>query len=356
MLSTLLFSAFFNLPILEIGGDAIGFFDVLLLLIIVFFIKIIPQKFNPFFIFFSCFFVLITISSVINSINFGITFKDVLYLLKILELSLIPLVVTKILKTSKQYKSNLFYFDRVVFTLSMLLLFYSLYQIVFLGWYRSGVPFLYGSSGPLGLIGAGLVIYAYFARNYKYNILIIGISITLLAISKSFILGIIVVLIYKFRHYFNFRVVMFIITSLLLISLIGGFVTERVESLVYALQNFQDLNSLKYRISSHWFVLWNDHVNDYRLFIGGGVQSISLSFDSLYFYCFYTLGIFGSAILLMSGFILSVKYQIFRLYFIVALISGIFLEASLISYRGLEPLLIFLAYANFTYERRKYEG
>tara|TARA_B100000902_G_C27319381_1_gene923347 strand:- start:833 stop:1903 length:1071 start_codon:yes stop_codon:yes gene_type:complete len=355
VLNILLFCAFFNFPIIEIGEDAIGFFDVLFVIVIPLLINTRLHKSNVFFFFFGTFFLLLTISSAVNSLNYGISFQEAIYLLKILELALIPLVITNILKAKLQYHANLFYFDRLVYILSVLLFIFSVYQIAFLGWHRSGVPFAYGSSGPLGLIGSGLVIYAYFSVNYKYRIMMIGVLIMLLALSKSFLLAVAAILVYRFRYYYNFRVVALVAVVFLMISLSGGFIAERIESIIYALQNFQDLDSLSFRFSRHWFVLWDDHLRDYRLFIGGGVQSITLSFDSLYFYCFYTIGIFGSLILFLCGLLLSIKYEIFRLYFIVALVSGIFLEASLISYRGLEPLLIFLTYANFTYERMRYE-
>lgn len=355
MLKILLLLSIFNFPILEVGDDAIGIFDVLMVVAIPMFLNSRLHKSNAFFLFFGTFFLLLAISTAINSLNNGLRFTDAIYLMKILELALIPIVVSNFLRSAARRHYDFASFDRFIIAVGFLLLLSSIYQLAILGWSRSGVPFVYGSSGPLGLIGAGLVIYAYFSRSLKYETITVGISICLLALSKSFLLAIASVLLYRFKYFFNFKFMLFVTAVLLIAWLGGGFITNRIESIIYAFQNFQELSSLNFRLTRHWFVLWDAHVSDLRLFVGGGVQSITLSFDSLYFYCFYSIGIFGSAILFLCGFFLSLKYEIFRLYFLVAMVSGIFLEASLISYRGLEPLLIFLTYANFTHQMRKYE-
>ena len=350
-ISTLLFFSIFNIPLMQIGDNAIGIFDVIsLIFILIYFFPFKPIAFTSIVFLFFLFASILLTTSIINSfLGNNITSSSILYVAKLYQVSLTGYIVTKIISKDKLAYSS---FDQLIFSLISLLFVYNLFQVFVLGWFRSGVPFVVGSSGPLGLLASCSLIYGLSRPRSKLPILIVILSLLILvfALSKSFLICVPFLIFAQIKKPLAFRniyILLLLSVSTWSILLFDNPLSKLIKILYNSAVNFSELSSLSFRVSRHWFVNFTAHYeSDFLFFFGGGAQSISISYDSLYFYLFYTVGILGSLVL-FSFCISRVRHdKIFRSYFIVMIVSGIFLETSLISYRGIEPSLILLSLAS----------
>lgn len=347
-ISTLLFFSIFNIPLLQIGDNAIGIFDILFLIYSLFYLFPFKQNaFKSISLLFFCFASILLASSFINSLlGYDITLSSIFYILKLYQVSLVGYITMKLISNNKVGNYN---FDPFIISLLSLLFLFNLYQILVLGWFRSGVPFAVGSSGPLGLLATSFLIYGLFRPRSKLAVLIIILSILVLlfSLSKSFLLCIPILFFIQIKKSLTFMKIytfIFVLAFTWIILLFDNPVSKLLRILYNSLVNLNELSSLNFRISRHWFVDFAAHYqSDFLFFFGGGVQSISMSYDSLYFYLFYTIGILGSLIFFVFCISRAFRDQIFRSYFVAMVVSGIFLETSLISYRGIEPSLILLS-------------
>lgn len=341
------FCSIFNFPLIKIGDNALGIFDIYILVISIFiFFPFKPRLVNPFVLIYFLFASLVLFSSLLNVFGGAdVGLVNLLYILKLFQIPLSGYVYMRLVSNSSFSVNR---FDNVVSLQLSLLLMWNIFDVLLFGSFRSGVPFSYGSSGPLGLLAISFLIYGAFRpKCAKSNyIMLLSILVLLLSLSKSFLLCVPLVIIAASR--LKFRVIYIIYAglissiSLFLLSF-ENLLSRNILFLSRSALNFSELSSLNYRLSRHWFVNFDSHYADDLLFLfGGGAQSIAISYDSLYFYLFYTIGIVGSLVFLGVGIFLAFRNNIFATYFITMLVSGVFLETSLISYRGIEPSLLLL--------------
>jgi hypothetical protein len=336
----------FNLPLVGVGDNFVGIFDIVLFLLFLYVVLTrtnynIPPKFI--YIQFSIVGLLI-FSTIINHFEVAIDWGVFLYLVKLLSYSIIPILVIEAFVFFNFNERDFEIIDNYLLFIGHSLLFYSIYEaFAIYGMTRSGVPFSYGSSGPLGLVGLGFCIYFFifqFSKNRIY-FLIIGVALLVAAFSKSFILAFLFILIYRLRDVFNLKIFIVLLWLFFAASL---YVFEDLLFLYNSLDDIANLTTFSERLDNHWFEYWDLLFDGYNFVFGLGKQNIDIAIDSTYFFLLYGVGVFGVILLSIIFLWLSCVDLMSRIYIIALLTSGMFLETMIISPRGMEPFMILYSY------------
>lgn len=339
------FLSIFNFPFFGIGDNYIGVFDLVLFLLFIYVI-LTRLKYNkpPKFAYIQLSIVVLLIfSSIINHFQFEISWGDFLYMIKLLTYSIIPILVIEGF-TFNSNRNDFSIIENYLLIIGITLLFYSIYEAFAInGITRAGVPFSYGSSGPLGLVGLGFCIYFFIFQlsEKRIHFLIVGIALLFAAFSKSFILAFFFILAFQIKAIFNFKFFIVLISTLLAASF---YVYDDLLFLYYSLDNISNLTTLSDRFDNHWFEFWNLFFDGYNFVFGLGKQNINIAIDSAYFFLLYGVGIFGVILLSIIFIWLSCVDYMSRMYIMALLVSGIFLETMIISPRGMEPFMILYSY------------
>ncbi len=340
-----LLSSLMNYPLLTIGDNAIGVFDFVF---IIMFLTLWLFKRKAHINDFTFFYLIVFMIIILTSLRYAATFDlpSIAYGLKFLQLALIPLTISHFANISIETR------EKIIFTLLLVSFAYINYDHA-TSFTRARAPFLYNGSGPLGLITAIYFFIGYYNTNaiFRNLLIIMGLQLLLISFSKSFILSMSIVLsimlIKNYRHMISSQNILY---TIVLISMFTALVFELdyVRKFIFLYEtviNLREQTSFVERIKYHWFVNWEEHLMSLDVVFGHGITNIPFSYDSLYFFSLYVFGVLGSFFLTIALIILWIKGSlIFRYYTIILLISGIFLETALISYRGVEPLILILSF------------
>ena len=349
-----LFSSLLNFPLITIGDNAVGIFDIVFTVVIlttlVFSKKMYVNELSYFFLF-------VFILGIASSIRYLDAFDlpSLAYLLKFLQIAMIPMTLSAFTIGDVSRR------EQIVFLCLILCFFYVSYDF-FTSLTRGRAPFLYNGSGPLGLIATIYIFIGYFNTSSlrKYILITMGMFLLLMALSKSFILSVgLMVLIHAIKFYKRYANVKKLIQLVSIIALAMLFMHEigfdqKFINLYETITNLRGQRTYTARVANHWFVNFDAHILSYDVAFGHGIPNIPFSYDSLYFYCFYVFGIVGSSCLIAIVVILWLKGSlIFRYYIFILFSSGLFLETALISYRGLEPFVLILTFFSINNPRVK---
>jgi hypothetical protein len=335
----------FNFPIFSFGDKFIGVFDPLILLT---FLYVIFTRFKykqpPKFLFIQLVIAsLILISMLLNCFYKPIVVNDILYIIKLFSFSIIPILVVELLQI-KSNKIDIEKIERSLLICGLFLLIYSIYEAhLIYGMTRSGVPFSYGSSGPLGLVALGFCFYFFIFPNSKRKLLFfaIGISLLFASFSKSFILSLSLLVIYQIKTFINFKTVLIFMFTIIAGSI---YVFDDLIYISQSLTNFTEMSTIVERLDNHWFEYWDVFFHDGNYLIGIGKQNIDIALDSAYFYLFYNIGFVGCVVLLPFFLWVIKNDKISNFYIISLLSSGLFLETMIVSPRGMEPFTLLLSF------------
>jgi len=224
---------------------------------------------------------------------------------------------------------------------------------------------MYNGSGPLGLVATVFLFIGFYSASpiRKSVLIIMGVQLLLISLSKTFIFSMCIIAFLLALKYYKvfFKIRNIIIGLLIVVSVISVFLEMgylRKFIIIYdTVVNLREQTTFIERVDNHWFVNWDEHLMSQDSVFGHGVTNIGFSYDSLYFYSFYVFGILGCAGLILSLVVLMLNGStVFKYYILILLTSGLFLETALISYRGLEPFILFLSYYtinNITFTRNK---
>ena len=268
------------------------------------------------------------------------------YLFKFLQLSLVPITLSAF--TAQNYDPT-----KVIFFVLLITYGFVTYDYAFNSPGRARVPFLYNGSGPLGLLA---MVYLYIggldsSKLRKTALFVMGITLIFMSFSKSFIIAIFSVLLIKSILNLQFKIKkqsLFFTIIIPIFTYSYLWYVDALKKLFYMYDTVVNLSqqvNFKMRVTEHWFKDFDQHVASSNLLWGHGIQNISYSYDSLYFYLFYVFGVAGSAVFVVGiGLMLLNSSREFKYYIIVLLSSGVFLETALISYRGLEPFILLMSF------------
>ena len=335
----------FNFPLIEIGNNAIGIFDGWLVIFIL--ISLVKKNitlnfYDPIFRTFLILFFLSFFSLFVNLEKLEINLlPTILYSFKFLSFAFLTRMIYGTI--SKEISPNFFNISLLLF---ISLLIYNFF-IIFEGSFRGQMPFLYNSSGPLGLV---ILSFALYFSNKYISVLratLIRSSIIflwLISFSKTFLPGIFLMISYKLKTWqFLFLLSVTSVLFFLNLSFLATEIFPRLE-LIFSILSFdlasEALSSFYARINNHWFIYWDDLSLKTSL-LGMGLWVTEISFDSGYWFLFYSFGFIGFTIITTSLLIEVFKKQPTEIviFWISIVVSLLLLETFFVSYRGIEPMI-----------------
>jgi len=359
--------ALLQVPLFMYQEDAVGLFDVVVVLLLLFIIYTGVRYRYPLYLkdllsLFIAFIAYVTLSFLIAGTIKDITFYSIALVAKQYQFLIIAIVSYYLIKKTPERAFHLLvYAVIVIITING---FYKLF--VDHSWYRLGLPFKLGtSSNPAGFILAtSLLVMLHFFEDKEYykkinklifwTVALAGYASLILTISRTnnfaFLVALFIYLLIKLKGklvLIGLLSAFMIFVTMVFIGLSLQELSQDTEMLYLILNPRQVLEEGSFiaRYAVAWFYYWDEWQETiFTMLFGIGFGTFHLT-DSLYFTLLYSTGIIGFLLYLSPYFLIFKKGGLtLRLLVVVFFINSINAETTLMSYRTMQVFIIYLVY------------